>query len=54
MEPGSWLERVNIRHLTKKDLPALEWEGEYQHYRQVYANAYTRITGGRAVLWVAA
>ena len=53
MEPGSWLERVNIRHLTKKDLPALEWEGEYQHYRQVYANAYARMADGRAVLWVA-
>jgi ribosomal protein S18 acetylase RimI-like enzyme len=53
MEPGSWLERVNIRHLIRKDLPALEWEGEYRHYRQVYANAYTRMADGRAVMWVA-
>ena len=53
MEPGSWLERVTIRHLVRKDLPALEWEGEYRHYRQVYANAYARMADGRAVLWVA-
>lgn len=45
--------RVIVRHLEYTDLPALEWEGEYSHFRLVYANAYRRGVNGLSVNWVA-
>jgi ribosomal protein S18 acetylase RimI-like enzyme len=48
-----WLGQVNIRQLRKNDLPALEWEGEYTHFRQIYTDAYYRSLRGLSVLWVA-
>ncbi len=48
----TWLSQVNIRNVTEADLPALEWEGEFKHFRQVYANAYKRSQRGLSVLWV--
>jgi ribosomal protein S18 acetylase RimI-like enzyme len=48
-----WLNQVEIRHLTHEDLPALEWEGEYTHFRKVYADAYQRVVAGLSVVWVA-
>lgn len=56
MEPPSdnlWLENVVIRHLIAKDLPELEWGGEYAHLRNVYLNAYKNRNQGLNVLWVA-
>lgn len=50
----NWLEAVSIRQLQQDDLPALEWEGAYIHFRRVYAQAYARAQAGRARLWVAA
>jgi ribosomal protein S18 acetylase RimI-like enzyme len=47
------LDSVRIRHITAADLPGLEWQGEYTHFRKVYANAFTRAQRGNAVLWVA-
>lgn len=47
------LSKLTIRHLTAADLPALEWDGEYTHFRRLYAEAYTRAQKGEAVLWVA-
>jgi ribosomal protein S18 acetylase RimI-like enzyme len=44
---------VLIRQLTKEDLPSLEWEGEYRHFRRLYAIAYKRAKRHGAVLWVA-
>ena len=48
-----WLPQVVIRTLRQSDLPALEWDGEYAHFRNVYATAYERMVKGSAVLWVA-
>lgn len=48
-----WLSRVQVRYLRKRDLRALEWEGQYKHFRRLYANTYRRATKGLAVLWVA-
>ena len=45
---------VEIRPLTEADLPALEWDGEFTHFRRVYANAYERMKKGLTLLWVAA
>jgi len=49
----SWLDEVLIRPLIPSDLPALEWEGAYTHFRRVYARALDRAECGQAALWVA-
>lgn len=53
-EPPPW-ERPGlvIRHLDRDDLPDLEWDGVYRHFRRLYARAYHSARKGRAVLWVA-
>lgn len=52
-DPAAALNAVHIRHLRAEDLSALEWEGEYTHFRRVYALAYQRALRGDAVLWLA-
>jgi len=47
------LSRLVIRQVTQEDLPALEWEGEYTHFRRLYAEAFRRAEMGDALLWVA-
>jgi ribosomal protein S18 acetylase RimI-like enzyme len=47
------LERIRIRKVQSADLPALEWDGEYIHFRRLYAEAYRRSEIGEAILWVA-
>ena len=42
----------NIRQLKKSDLPALEWEGEYVHYRRLYKEIYKSARKGNSILWV--
>jgi ribosomal protein S18 acetylase RimI-like enzyme len=49
----SLLSRLYIRHATQADLPKLEWNGEYAHFRRLYAESYQSAQIGRAVLWVA-
>ena len=46
-------EHVTIRHANRDDLHALEWDGEYTHFRRLYAQAFRRAEKGDAVLWVA-
>ncbi len=48
-----WLQLVTIRHLVQDDLPALEWQGEFRHFRRLYAEAFRRAQRGLSVLWVA-
>jgi len=48
----SWLTEISIRQATREDLPALEWEGAYLHFRRVYARAFQRAQLGNALLWV--
>ena len=45
--------RVIYRILKEDDLLALEWEGEFRHFRRVYENAFDRMKSGKAVHWVA-
>ena len=47
------LSQVQIRHLIRVDLPALEWNGEYTHFRRLFKEAYRKARMGRAILWVA-
>lgn len=49
----SFLSRVNIRYATRADLSALEWNGEYAHFRRLYRDIYQSSLKGEAVLWVA-
>lgn len=48
-----WLSQVTIRHLRANDLPALEWGGEYAHFRRLFQDAYEHTLQGRSILWVA-
>lgn len=43
---------VVIRQATHIDLYSLEWEGEYQHFRKVYEEAYQRMEKGLSILWI--
>lgn len=47
------LSLLNIRTATQADLPALEWGGEYTHFRRLYEDIYRSSQRGEAVLWVA-
>lgn len=48
----SWSDLL-IRHVRAEDLPALEWNGEYTHFRRLYSEAFRRAQMGLSVLWVA-
>jgi ribosomal protein S18 acetylase RimI-like enzyme len=43
---------VLIRAATLEDLPALEWDGEFAHFRRLYQDVYQSARRGEAVLWV--
>lgn len=44
---------VLIREAQESDLPALEWEGEFRHFRDVYHHAFEETRSGRRVMLVA-
>jgi len=46
------LRTLHIRKLTYSDLPDLEWDGEYTHFRRLYAKAFLQQTKGEAILWI--
>jgi len=52
IEPD-WLSQVEIRLLVRQDLPALEWDGEYTHFRRLYRDIYQGFCKGKALMWVA-
>ena len=41
-----------VRQVTQNDLQALEWDGEYRHFRRLYRDIYHSSCQGKAVLWV--
>lgn len=47
------IERVKYRQASQSDLLALEWDGEYAHFRRLYAEAYRYVELGQAVIWLA-
>ncbi len=53
LPPNGWIRNVVIRQMQESDLPALEWEGEYTHFRRMYADAFKRQQRGFSILWVA-
>ncbi len=42
-----------IRDAKESDLPALEWEGAFAHFRGLYQRAYEETRSGRRVMLVA-
>lgn len=46
-------QQVILRYATRQDLPALEWEGEYKHFRHVFSEAYRLKELGEVIIWVA-
>ncbi|MDH3944183.1 MAG: GNAT family N-acetyltransferase [Anaerolineae bacterium] len=44
--------QVIIRAMRSEDLPALEWDGEFTHFRAVYQKVYDRMLEGTALMWV--
>jgi ribosomal protein S18 acetylase RimI-like enzyme len=48
-----YLEKLVIRKIKHNDLPDLEWEGEFKHFRRLYKNAFQNQQNGTAILWVA-
>ncbi|MGD8552909.1 MAG: GNAT family N-acetyltransferase [Anaerolineales bacterium] len=44
---------VRIRTATEADLPALEWDGEYIHFRRVYLQALREAKRDRRVIYLA-
>jgi ribosomal protein S18 acetylase RimI-like enzyme len=53
MISAEWLTQVQIRLGRKEDLPALEWQGEYMHFRKLYQQVYQNACDGKACIWVA-
>ncbi|WP_299027244.1 GNAT family N-acetyltransferase [uncultured Thermanaerothrix sp.] len=49
----NWLDQVCLRHLREEDLPALEWDGAYSHFRRIYREAYQASLSGQVLIWVA-
>lgn len=41
-----------IRLATEADLPDLEWEGEYRHFRHLYRQSFRDAQNGRRILLV--
>lgn len=46
-------ERIIIRPIEKADLPGLEWDGEFAHFRRLYQQHYESSLGGNTLIWVA-
>jgi ribosomal protein S18 acetylase RimI-like enzyme len=50
---ADWLADLECRTLVQDDLAALEWDGEYTHFRRLYREVYQSASQGKAVMWVA-
>jgi ribosomal protein S18 acetylase RimI-like enzyme len=49
----SLAQKVHIRHATRQDLLALEWEGEFTHFRHMFSEAYRLMELGEVIMWIA-
>lgn len=46
-------EKIIIRKMIESDLPELEWDGEFLHFRNLYRGVYERMSRGSVMAWVA-
>ena len=44
---------IHIRQAREADLPGMEWDGEYAHFRRLYRQHYQNSRGGNTLIWVA-
>ena len=42
-----------IRTVNRDDLPSLEWNGEYRHFRILYQDIFQSSLRGEAIMWIA-
>jgi len=49
---GTGEETINIRPMVWSDLPALEWEGEFRHFRNLFIDLFEKIQKGISRAWV--
>lgn len=47
------VEIITIRYADQIDIPLLEWEGEFTHFRNIFAEAYRLMELGEGIIWVA-
>jgi len=43
---------ITIRFAEFKDLEAMEWDGEYRHFRRMYRDTFQRTLTGSTQMWV--
>lgn len=48
-----WMREILVRQLVVDDLPALEWNGQFTHFRRMYREIYQSSCQGKALMWVA-
>jgi ribosomal protein S18 acetylase RimI-like enzyme len=53
LDDSNSMQEITIRPLLKTDLPALEWDGEYLHFRNLFADVYRKVEKDTAKAWVA-
>ena len=53
MDEIGWLSDVVVRTATELDLPSLEWDGEYIHFRNLFSQVFASSREGKAVIWLA-
>ena len=46
-------EGILVRPMRESDLPAMEWDGEYTHFRQLYADHYAASRLGTTLIYIA-
>lgn len=44
---------ILVRQAQKSDLPGMEWDGEYAHFRRLYQQHYENSRSGNTLIWVA-
>jgi ribosomal protein S18 acetylase RimI-like enzyme len=52
MDDPVLLSQIIVRLARNADLPALEWDGEYIHFRRLYADVYQSYIAGKALMWI--
>jgi len=52
MDDPVLLSQIKVRLARGADLPALEWDGEYIHFRRLYADIYQNYLAGKALMWI--
>jgi ribosomal protein S18 acetylase RimI-like enzyme len=46
-------EGILVRPIRESDLPAMEWDGEYTHFRQLYADHFAASRLGTTLIYIA-